>query len=80
MSREKPKTPTTTGIARRVKEEKRAKAEKLKQERSNRSDKEQLKILDQRLGKNIGALKERKRLQENISGKDISNRKKKSRS
>ena len=34
--------------------------------RQNRSDKEQLKVLDSRLGKNLGAKKERIRLNKNI--------------
>ena len=66
MSREKPKTPTTKGIARAKRQQKLVEAQKRKEDRSSRSHKEQLKVLDKRLGKRQGAHRERERLTELI--------------
>lgn len=43
-------------------------AEKNSEDRMSRSSQEQLTILDKRLGKGVGALKERARLQKQIAG------------
>ena len=46
------------------KETKKIEAEERKQGRGNRSAKEQLRVLDARLGEGVGAMKERQRLVE----------------
>jgi len=48
------------------KEENRSKAKKRKATRSKRTPQQQLDILDQRLGKGVGAVKERLKLEEQL--------------
>ncbi len=58
-------------------EQRREEAELRKQERQTRSDADQLKILDERLGENTGASKERARLERRIEESRTKSRKKK---
>ena len=53
----------------RTKEERRESANLRKEERHKRSDEDQLKMLDKILGHGVGAVKERKRLLNNIEKK-----------
>ena len=53
----------------RPKMDRRAAADVLAEERAKRSDKEQLAILDQRLGEGVGAKRERDRLLGRIASK-----------
>ena len=61
----------------RRRQQRQEEAELRKQERGTRSDLDQLKILDNRLGKEIGATRERMRLQKRIEESKAKNRKSK---
>lgn len=53
-----------------TKEQKRKQVQQLAFERHNRNDGEQLAMLDKRLGRDVGAKKERKRLLERIASRN----------